>query len=414
MVTLNPERTGRPAVAIIVAGGTAERFGSSSGKQLAMVAGLPLLGHTLRAFDAASSVGLIVVVCPPDRVDEFERTAVEAAVLATGHAVVAGGLTRQESVRNGLSAIPGHRPESVIVVHDGARPLVTSELIDGAVATLLAEEDLCGLVVGHPAYDTIKTVVDRRIVATPDREGFWIAQTPQLFRRRPFEAAHAAAERRGFLGTDDAAVMEADGGLVWTYPGPRENLKVTVAEDLAIVEAVLSLKREREMTGSLRIGIGYDVHRFAAERPLVLGGVEIPHHVGLAGYSDADVLVHALIDALLGAVREGDIGHHFPDTDPAYAGISSMTLLERTAALVRDRGWLLVDADCVLVLEQPKIAAYRERMRRELADRLGVELDRVGVKATTTEGLGFTGREEGVAAQAVVLLQAAHAGAGGA
>lgn len=168
------------------------------------------------------------------------------------------------------------------------------------------------------------------------------------------------------------------------------------------------------MTGSLRIGIGYDVHRFAAGRPLVLGGIQIPYHVGLAGHSDADVLAHALIDALLGAAREGDIGQHFPDTDEAYAGISSMMLLKRTAELVRDRGWLILDADCVLILEQPKIAKYRDQMRQKLADQLGVDCDRVGVKATTTEGLGFTGREEGVAAQAAVLLQTRPADAGGA
>lgn len=244
MVTLNPERVDRVAVAIIAAGGSAERFGSSSGKQLAMVAGLPLLGHTLRAFDAASSVNLIVVVCPPGRGEEYEHTAVKPAVLTTDYAIVEGGKTRQESVRNGLSAIPEHRSESVIVVHDGARPLVTSELIDGAVAALLAEEGLCGLVVGHPVYDTVKTVVDRRIVATFDREGLWIAQTPQVFRRRSFVAAHAAAERKGFVTTDDAAVIEANGGTVSMYPGPRENVKVTVPEDLAIVEAVLALKRE--------------------------------------------------------------------------------------------------------------------------------------------------------------------------
>lgn len=388
--------------AIIVAGGSGERLGLPGGKQLARVAGLPVLAHTLRAFDACDEVDAVVVVAHPERTEEYRA---EAVGPASGKilAVVAGGETRQASVVCGLRVVPAD--VDIIVVHDGARPLVTPAVISAAVSALLADPALDGVVVGHPSYDTLKIVdEDARVVGTADRRVFWSAQTPQVFRADVLREAYERAESLGIEGTDDAAIVEAAGGRVAMVPGPRDNVKVTVPEDLRVVERALAGGRSADMAAT-RIGLGYDVHAFAEGRALVLGGVEVPHDRGLAGHSDADVLAHAIMDAIVGALREGDIGRLFPDTDPAYRGISSIELLRRVAALTAGRGYRLVDLDAVLVLEAPRIAPYRERMRAVLAEALGVSPEQVGVKATTTEGLGFEGRGEGVAAHAVVLLE---------
>jgi len=295
---------------------------------------------------------------------------------------------------------------SVIIVHDGARPLVTAATIAGAIEMLEQDADCAGVVVGHPAYDTLKQVdgLDL-VVATLDRATIWSAQTPQIFRAQALRDAYEQAASTGWTGTDDASFVEHSGGTVRVFAGPRDNMKITVPEDLQVAETLLRARKAEAGMDGLRIGVGYDVHAFAEGRPLVLGGVTIPHESGLAGHSDADVLIHALMDAIAGALREGDIGRLFPDTDPTYAGASSIGLLREVAALMREKGFRLVDADTVLVLEQPRIAPYREAMRTEIARTLDVDVARVGVKATTTEGLGFAGRKEGVAAHAVVLLE---------
>lgn len=390
--------------AIIVAGGTGERLGRDGGKQLARVAGLPVLAHTIRAFEAAASVDAIVVVAHPARLDEYRREAVVASGATKVLRIVAGGATRGDSVRAGLEAAPAN--SAIILVHDGARPLVTPGLIDSVVAALQADDSLDGVVVGHPSYDTLKVVEgQRRVRATADRTTIWVAQTPQAFRGDMLRAAYERASVEGWGGTDDAALVERAGGVIVMHDGPRDNIKVTVPEDLSVVDTLLRLRRGESPMDGMRVGFGHDVHAFADDRPLVLGGVRVPFGRGLAGHSDADVLVHALMDAILGGMREGDIGRLFPDTDPAYAGVSSLDLLRSVARLMQDRGYELADADTVLVLEEPKIAPYREAMRSAIAEALGVDVERVGVKATTTEKLGFTGRGEGVAADAVVLLR---------
>lgn len=390
--------------AIVVAGGTGERLGREGGKQLARVAGRPVLAHTLEAFITCDRVGAIVVVVHPERVDEYRREAVTPLGSAKIVAVVPGGDTRTASVGAGLEAVPAG--SEIILVHDGARPLVTPDLVAAAIAELEQEPGLAGVVVGHPSYDTLKTVgSDREVLSTLDRAVIWAAQTPQVFRADALREAYRLAEDEGWAGTDDSSLAEHIGGRVRMYAGPRDNMKVTVPEDLPIVDRVLRARRGESFVEDIRVGMGYDVHAFAEGRPLVLGGVLIPHSSGLVGHSDADVLVHALMDAILGAMREGDIGKLFPDTDPAYAGISSVELLQRVAALMRARGFELLDADMVLILEHPKIAPHREAMRERVAAALDVDVNRVGIKATTTERLGFTGREEGVAAQAVVLLR---------
>lgn len=390
--------------AIVVAGGTGDRLGLKGGKQLARVAGAPVLAHTLEAFVRCDRVDAIVVVAHPDRVDEYRRQVVEPLDAPAIVAVVPGGDTRTASVSAGLDAVPADT--GIVVVHDGARPLVTPGLIAAAIAELEREPDLAGVVVGHPSYDTLKTVgPDGEVLSTPDRASIWAAQTPQVFRVGVLREAYRRAGAGGWVGTDDASLVEHAGGRVRMYAGPRDNMKVTVPEDLPVVDQMLRSRRGESIVDDIRVGMGYDVHAFAEERPLVLGGVSIPHGRGLAGHSDADVLVHALMDAILGAMREGDIGGLFPDTDPAYRGISSIELLERVASLMGERGFILLDADTVLILEQPKMAPYRDAMRGRIARALRVGIESIGVKATTTERLGFTGREEGVAAQAVVLLR---------
>lgn len=390
--------------AIIVAGGKGERLGRDGGKQLARIAGQPVLSHTLRVFDECLLVDAVVVVVDPGRVEEYRSAAIDPVGSAKIVAVVPGGPSRADSVRSGLSATPD--TSSVIIVHDGARPLVTPATIAGAIEVLEDDESCAGVVVGHPSYDTLKQV-DRldTVVATPDRAAIWSAQTPQVFRADALREAYERAAQSGWTGTDDASFVEHAGGRVRLFAGPRDNVKITVPEDVPVAEALLRARKGQVTMDALRIGAGYDVHAFAEGRPLVLGGVTIPHERGLAGHSDADVLVHALMDAIVGALREGDIGRLFPDTDPRYAGASSIGLLGEVAGLMREKGFRLVDADTVLVLEEPRIAPHRDAMRARIARALEVDVDRIGVKATTTEGLGFTGRKEGVAAQAMVLLE---------
>ena len=394
--------------AIIVAGGKGERLGRDEGKQLAHIGGEPVLSHTLRVFDACDLIDAIVVVTDPGRVAEYGSVAVDPVGSAKVVAVVPGGLSRSDSVRSGLSAAPGST--GVIVVHDGARPLVTPATITGAIEMLERDDECAGVVVGHPSYDTLKQVDDLDVVvATPDRATIWSAQTPQVFRAQALRDAYERAAHTGWTGTDDASFVEHAGGRVRVFAGPRDNVKITVPEDLRVAEALLRAREGRAGMDSLRVGTGYDVHAFTDGRALVLGGVTIPYERGLAGHSDADVLVHALMDAIVGALREGDIGRLFPDTDPRYSGASSVGLLREVAALMRERGFRLVDADTVLVLEEPRIAPYREAMRAGIARALDVDVERVGVKATTTEGLGFAGRKEGVAAHAVALLERCRA-----
>jgi len=394
--------------AIIVAGGKGERLGRDGGKQLAHIAGEPVLSHTLRVFEACDPIDAIVVVTDPGRVAEYRSVAVDPVGSGKVVAVVPGGLSRSDSVRSGLSAAPDLT--SVFVVHDGARPLVTPATIAGAIEMLERDDGCAGVVVGHPSYDTLKQVDDLDVVvATPDRATIWSAQTPQVFRAQTLRDAYERAAHTGWTGTDDASFVEHAGGRVRVFAGPRDNVKITVPEDLRVAEALLQAREGRAGMDSLRVGTGYDVHAFTDGRALVLGGVTIPYERGLAGHSDADVLVHALMDAIVGALREGDIGRLFPDTDPRYSGASSVGLLREVAALMRERGFRLVDADTVLVLEEPRIAPYRESMRMEIARALDVDVERVGVKATTTEGLGFAGRKEGVAVHAVALLERCRA-----
>ncbi|MBE0476653.1 MAG: 2-C-methyl-D-erythritol 4-phosphate cytidylyltransferase [Coriobacteriia bacterium] len=398
-------RSAQPFGAVVVAGGSGERFGAPGGKQLAPVGGRPLLARTLEALSSAEGLRHLVVVTHPDRTEEYRDALRADGVLDLSGAVevvlVPGGVRRQDSVAAGLAVLPPETP--VIAVHDGARPAVDPGLLTRAVDRLSEDAGLDGVVVGHPAYDTMKVVDGLTVDSTADRSRLWHAQTPQVFRAEALRGAYHRAVREGVEATDDAALVEAAGGRVEMILGPRHNLKVTVPEDLALVEALLG---ERGPGLGLRIGIGYDLHALVEGRPLVIGGVPVPFEMGLAGHSDADVLAHALMDGILGAMRAGDIGAHFPETDRAFAGISSLELLGRVGEMMAEGGFELLDADCVVMLERPRISPYRDAMRVAMADVLGVGAARIGVKATTMEGLGSIGRGEAAAAEAVVLLRA--------
>lgn len=383
--------------AIIPAGGSGRRMGLSEPKQFIRLAGVPMLVHTLRAFAATPLIHAIVVVAPAEHLSRTKALLRQYPVPRI-HAVVAGGDTRQASVRHGLAALP---PDTELVMaHDGARPLVMPMLID---ACIKAAEVHGAAIAAIPVKDTLKQGNSEQLIAaTVERKGLWQAQTPQVARLEMFQAAYAAAERDRFTGTDEASLLERAGFPVALVEGAETNIKVTRPEDLAIAEALLM---KTNPAAPFKIGHGYDAHRLVEARPLILGGVIIPHRLGLLGHSDADVLTHALCDAILGAVGCGDLGRHFPDTDPRYKGIASLKLLGQVITLAQEQGFRLANADLTVVAQQPKLAPHLPAMRDHLAAVCQVAAEAINIKATTTEAMGFAGREEGIAAHAVVLLQ---------
>ena len=399
--------------AIVLAAGRGRRMGGGLPKQFMSLAGRPLLFHALKAFELADSVDRVVLVAPADRVDRC-REDVRAWCMGKVASVVAGGERRQDSVAEGLGAVPANA--SVIAVHDGARPLIQPEQID-AVVGLAREKGSAAL--GTPVTDTVKEIEGGRVLRTLDRSRTWRIQTPQAFRAPILREAHGEAARRGCLGTDDASLVEQLNVPVHVAPGREDNLKITAPEDLAMAESILR-SRAGSAPSNLRAGHGYDAHRLVAGRPLILGGVVVPFDRGLLGHSDADVLSHAVADAVLGAMCLGDIGAHFPDADPAYRGISSLILLrafsrrrscvpryfERVSELATDAGVEIVNVDATVIAQRPKLAPYLADMRERMAGALGIATERLSVKATTTEGLGFAGTEQGIAAQAVALVEA--------
>ena len=307
---------------------------------------------------------------------------------------VYGGPTRQASVRNGLEALKAHAPDRVLI-HDAVRPFVTGDVI-ARVLEALAHAP--GAIAAVPLADTLKQAgADRRIAGTLDRSQVWRAQTPQGFRFAEILAAHDAAAAAGIAMTDDAAIAEWAGLPVALVMGAERNRKLTTAEDLAMAD-------DARIAPDVRTGQGFDVHRFAPGDHVWLCGVKLAHTHTLQGHSDADVALHALTDALLGAIGAGDIGQHFPDTDPRWKGAPSHLFLEEALRLVRARGGSIGNVDVTILCEAPKIAPHRDAMRRRIAEILGLEEARVCVKATTTEGLGFTGRREGIAALATATV----------
>jgi 2-C-methyl-D-erythritol 4-phosphate cytidylyltransferase/2-C-methyl-D-erythritol 2,4-cyclodiphosphate synthase len=376
---------GQRVGAILAAGGSGQRAGLA--KQWLLLGGETVLRRAARSVLGCELVDELVAVVPAG--DEA-RAQGELAGLPRPVRALAGGPARADSVRNGLGALAG---ADLVLVHDAARPFATGGL---ARAVLLAADREGAALAALPASDTVKRAGPGALVAeTLDRRAIWLAQTPQAFRaevlRRAFEAAGASASE----ATDECQLVERLGLPVALVPGEPGNLKITGPEDVERARASLE--------APVAMGMGYDVHPFAAGRRLVLGGVEFEGD-GLQGHSDADICAHAIGDAVLGAAGLGDLGRHFPDTDPRWKGVSSLLLLAEIARLAAGRGWRVGNCDVTLAARRPRIGPRAEEMRARLAEALGVSPGQVNVKATTGEGLGFVGRGEGIAAHAVALL----------
>lgn len=385
--------------ALIVAAGRGVRAGSGSvPKQYQSVAGRPILARTLATFLAHPAVDRVVVVIGKEDAEIYRSVAPHHDNLV---APVIGGETRQDSVRNGLAALAAARPAKVLI-HDAARPFATPALIGRVIAALEGAE---AVVPAVPVANTLKQVgPDGRVVATVPRDGLQAAETPQGFAFDAILAAHNKARDAGQEFTDDAAVAEWAGLPVVAVPGDVGNVKLTTAHD--IVEADRRLTAETAIAlGDVRVGIGYDIHGFGPGFQIMLGGIAVPYRRGLIGHSDADVVLHALTDAVLGALGDGDIGQHFPPSDPQWAGVSSDRFLADAAARVAARGGMIAHLDVSVVAERPKLSPHREAMRVSIAGICGISVDRVGVKATTSEGLGFIGRSEGISAHAAATIR---------
>ena len=401
-----PERV----AAVVVAAGRGQRLAAPD-KVLLPLAGQPMLAWSLAAIAATPQIGTVVVVAGEHTIASVEAL-IEERAFQKVVAVVPGGERRQDSVAAGLAALPDQT--EVVLIHDGARPLADADLFRRCAEAAAATG---AVIAAMPVADTLKHVTgaDRVIAGTVDRSGLWAAQTPQAFRldvlRRAF-ASNAGADV-----TDEALLCEAAGIPVQVVPSSSANLKVTHPEDVAVAEALLRARTPLQEIAPLpaspppfRTGIGYDIHRFAPGRRLVLGGVEIPHELGLDGHSDADVLLHAIADAILGAAALGDIGQHFPPGDARFRDADSQDLLRESVRLARAAGWAPANIDATLLAEAPRIGPHVPLMRERITACLGLGPDAVGVKATTNETLGAIGRREGIAALAVATLYAVREG----
>jgi len=379
-----------PICALVLAAGRGTRFGGTLPKQYLPLGGSSVLRHAVDALAAHPRVDRVLVAIRPEDRAVYDESVRGLDLLPP----VAGGAERQDSVRLGLEALAALAP-SLVLIHDGARPFLDAAMIDRVLDAL---DRAPAAIPGLPLGDTIKRVAGDVIAETVDRAGLWRVQTPQGFHFAAILDAHRKSAGKAL--TDDAAVAEAAGIAPLIVAGSDDNLKITTAADLAAAERVLAARR-----ADVRVGQGFDVHPFGPGDRLMVCGVEIPHGAGVVGHSDADVGLHALTDAVLGAIGAGDIGMHFPPSDPQWKGASSDRFLAHAAGLVRARGGNIAALDVTIVCERPKISPHRERMVARVAEIAGVAPERVSVKATTTEKLGFTGRGEGIAAQAVATVR---------
>lgn len=386
---MNPPR--EKIAAILVAAGTGARFGGALPKQFVQLGSKSVLRHAAEAL--AGHAALLQPVGDP--------ALLEPELAGLPHLpIVPGGAARQDSVRAGLEAVAPHAPD-IVLVHDAARPLIPAGTVEAVLAALDSHD---GAIPALAISDTLKRGADGRVAGTVPRENLFRAQTPQGFRFATLLRLHRQAA--GAAATDDAALLEAAGLPVALTPGSDLNIKLTHREDLGRLAHLMGLNMIP------RIGTGFDVHATARGRPMILCGVTIPHSHGLAGHSDADVGIHALCDAIYGALAEGDIGRHFPPSEAEWKDADSARFLRHAAARIAARGGRLANADITIICEQPKITPHAPAMRARLAELLGVEIGLISVKATTTERLGFPGRGEGIAAQAaaVILLPESDAG----
>ncbi len=382
---------------IIAAAGQGRRIGGPVPKQFMMIGGEPILIKTLKVFSSMPEVDHIFIVTNEeytehcaDLIREYEISKVEK--------IVRGGSERQDSVFNALKALKAMCPQTeYVLVHDGARPFVTRRTVTGVIGKTVQSGAAAACVpmkdslrhIGSCGLCTKKNMDAIGTSRSVDRSEYFAVQTPQGFRLEYIMDAYEKAFAEGFYGTDDAVLAERTGYPVAIAEGDYGNIKITTREDLPM---------------EYRAGTGFDVHAFAEGRELVLGGVKIPYEKGLAGHSDADVLTHALMDALLGAAALGDIGKHFPDTDEQYRGISSMVLLQKVGELLEKNSYSIVNADVTVMAQAPRISTYTEAMRENIAAVLKLDKSRINIKGTTTERLGFVGRKEGIAAEAVCSI----------
>lgn len=383
-------------IAIIPAGGAGRRLKSHVAKQYLLLDSLPVLVHTLKVFQESDLIDEIILALPTEDIIHVRQDLIEKYGLTKVKNVVTGGRERQDSVNNCLLSI--QEKVEIVVVHDAVRPFVTAELIRKVIETSIISGSA---VAGVKVKDTIKEIQKGNIIwSTLPRENIWLAQTPQAFQFNILKEAYRMAYEEKFYGTDDASLVERMGKEVVMVESSYDNIKITTHDDMFMADALMK-KNNKTLS---RTGFGYDSHRLVSDRKLILGGLEISFDKGLKGHSDADVLVHAICDALLGAAGEGDIGGHFPDTNAEYKDISSLILLERVKTLIASKGFSIINIDATVVMEAPKLAPHADKMIANIAGVLKISKDHVNIKAKTNEGMGFAGRGEGVAVFAVATL----------
>ena len=376
----------KKVTAIISAGGSGKRMGAPVPKQFLKIGGKTILETSVDRFCDVEFVDDVIVVVPESHVEYCRGIFDAGRYEASGIKVIPGGSERQDSVGRAIDSLSDLDSDDTVNIHDGVRPYVTKETIVNVIKA--ADEDGAAIA-AVPTRDTIRHIDE----GTLDRSKLYNVQTPQGFRYAIIKEAFDKAAKENFVGTDDGSLVERLGKPVTLVSGSDDNVKITTPGDLR---------------NDMRVGTGFDVHVLTEGRKLILGGVEIPYKKGLLGHSDADVLIHALMDALLGAAALGDIGKLFPDNDPAYEGISSVKLLKKVISLLNDTGYTVGNADVTVICERPKLAGYIDQIRDDLAEAMGVSKESISVKATTTEKLGFTGRGEGIAAEAVVIINGSN------
>ncbi len=384
---------------IMLAAGQGKRLKAGRNKQLIQLDQKPLIAHTVAVFEQDEWCEEICLVVQPQEEEVF-RNLSKSYGWSKVSQFVHGGQERQDSVRNGIEAL---KDERITFIHDGARPFVSKQELH-ALYEQTRNTEAAFLAV--PVTDTIKEVTEQQ-VKTLDRKYLYAAQTPQAFTYSLAKKIHDFAHENKFVATDDVSIAEALGIRPTVVKGSYDNFKITTPEDIQKAENMLQInksKTEGKSASTMRIGQGFDVHELVDGRPCIIGGVEIPYEKGLLGHSDADVLLHTIADAALGAIGEGDIGKHFPDDDPEFKDADSKKLLKHVWKIVDQAGYKLGNVDCTVIAQAPKMAPYIEEIRGKVAELLNASIEQVNVKATTTEKLGFTGRKEGIAAQAVILL----------
>lgn len=383
---------------IIPAGGSGSRIKSKKAKQYLSLNQIPILIHTLIVFERMKMINEMILVVPENHLFYVQKELLPPYKLTKIKSVVAGGKERQDSVKNGLNEISDKT--DIVVIHDAVRPFIHEKIIYAVVSEA---KKTGAATAGVMSKDTIKIIKRNNLIAeTIPRDNVWLTQTPQAFKYEILKKAYKKAYKDKFYGTDDATLAERIGQKVKMMEGSYENIKITTPEDIIIAKALM--KNKQDTKSYLRAGLGYDSHRFVTRRKFILGGVEIPSKKGLAGHSDADALIHAICDALLGAAGLPDIGRQFPDNDPKYKNILSLILLKKVKKMLSDNKYVVGNIDATVILEKPKISAYSEKMVSNIADVLSVSEKNVSIKAKTNEGMGYIGKSEGIAVFAIATV----------